>query len=120
MAPLSRGSSPPRGTPVGAVPLFLFPGPCSRFLGWRPGATTPSQGTRRRRALHMDGHALIKCVNQLNQDQNIPREVIFSSIEAAIQLAAQKHFGDPVEDIVVTIDRQTGTIEARRGDEPIE
>ena len=56
----------------------------------------------------MDGHALLKSINQLNQDQNIPREVIFSSIEAAIQLAAQKHFGEkgPAEDVVVTIDRR--------------
>src|SRR5262249_21775789 len=38
VAPLSRGSSPPWDTSVGAVPLFLFPGPCSRFSAWRPGA----------------------------------------------------------------------------------
>src|SRR5262245_26615938 len=70
----------------------------------------------------MDGHALIKYVNQLNQDRNIPRETIFSAIEAAIQLAAQKYFGEkgPAEDVVVTIDRNTGTIEAKKGDQPID
>ncbi|MBI1918477.1 MAG: transcription termination factor NusA, partial [Planctomycetes bacterium] len=70
----------------------------------------------------MDGHALLKSINQLNQDQNIPREVIFASIEAAIQLAAQKHFGEkgPAEDVVVTIDRDTGTIQAKKGDQSID
>src|SRR5262245_66323805 len=70
----------------------------------------------------MDGHALIKYVNQLNQDRNIPRETIFSAIEAAIQLAAQKYFGEkgPAEDVVVTIDRDRGTIEAKKGEQPLD
>src|SRR5262249_22600258 len=121
VAPLSRGYSPPWDTPVGAVPLFLFPGPCSRFLGWRPGAETPP-GNPTKETTRMDGHALIKYVNQLHQDRGIPRETIFTAIEAAIQLAAQKYFGEkgPAEDVVVTIDRDSGTIEAKKGEQPLD
>src|SRR5262249_13213651 len=51
--------------------------------------------------------------------KNIPKEVIFEGIEAAVQLAAQKHYGDE-ENIAVVIDRDTGDIQARRGEELID
>jgi N utilization substance protein A len=71
----------------------------------------------------MDGKALLNYVDQVHRDRHIPRETIFSTIESAIHLAAQKHFGgDRAEpdDVSVTIDRNSGAIEIKHGDKPVE
>ena len=71
----------------------------------------------------MDGKALLNYVDQVHRDRHIARETIFSTIESAIHLAAQKHFGgerDEPDDVSVTIDRNTGTIEIKHGEQPVE
>src|SRR5262245_7096032 len=67
----------------------------------------------------MKGSDLLRIVDQMHHEKNIPREVIFEGIEAALQLATEKHYGD-LEGIVVTIDRDSGDIQARRGEEAID
>src|SRR6266542_2865195 len=67
----------------------------------------------------MKGSDLLRIVAQMHHENNIPREIIFEGIEAAVQLATEKHYGE-LEPIVVNIDRDTGEIKARRGDEAID
>ena len=66
----------------------------------------------------MDGKALLNYVDLLYRDRGIQRETIFTAIEDAIHLAAQKHFGGERgtdDDVTVTIDRTNGTIQATKG-----
>ncbi len=61
---------------------------------------------------------LLDVIDKMHREKNIPKEVIFEGIEAAVQLAAERHFGTE-NDIVVTIDRDSGEIHAKKGEEPI-
>jgi hypothetical protein len=58
----------------------------------------------------------LKLVELMHREKNIPKELIFTGIEAAILLAAQKHYdvGEEDDDIQVTIDRDSGKIVAQR------
>jgi N utilization substance protein A len=67
----------------------------------------------------MNGNDLLRHVESMHRDKNIPRDVIFEGIEAAVQLAAEKHYG-PDQEIEVTIDRESGEIRARRGEDVID
>src|ERR1700680_888467 len=67
----------------------------------------------------MKGTDLLRIVDQMQHEKNIDREIIFSGIEAALQLATQKKFGEEIE-VVVTIDRDSGEIHARKGEEVID
>jgi N utilization substance protein A len=67
----------------------------------------------------MKGSELLRIVDQMQHEKNIKREVIFEGIEAALQMAAQKQYGEETE-IVVTIDKDTGQIHARKGLEEID
>src|SRR5262245_22098500 len=67
----------------------------------------------------MNGSDLLRIVDQMHHEKNIPKEVIFEGIEAALQLATEKHYGDE-EGIVVTIDRDSGNIVAQKGEEAID
>jgi N utilization substance protein A len=67
----------------------------------------------------MKGSDLLRIVDAMHHEKNIPKEVIFQGIEQALQLATEKHYGDE-EGISVTIDRDSGEIHARRGAEPID
>ena len=68
----------------------------------------------------MNGTDLLRKVDDLQRERNIPREVIFSSIEKALRLAILKRFNEEEdEDIVVSIDRQNGTVAARKGEREI-
>ena len=51
------------------------------------------------------GADLLRIVDQMHRDKNIPKEVIFDGIEAALQLATEKHYGEE-EEITVTIDHE--------------
>lgn len=64
----------------------------------------------------MKGSDLIRIVDEMQHQKNIDREIIFSGIEAALQLAAEKKFGEE-SGVVVSIDRDTGTINAKRGED---
>jgi N utilization substance protein A len=67
----------------------------------------------------MKGSDLLRIVDQMQHEKNIDREIIFSGIEAALQLATQKKYGEETE-VVVTIDRDSGEIHARKGEEEID
>jgi N utilization substance protein A len=67
----------------------------------------------------MNGSDLLRIVDQMHREKNIPKEIIFDGIEQALQLAAEKHYGDE-EGIVVTIDRDSGNIVAQKGDQAID
>lgn len=67
----------------------------------------------------MKGSDLLRIVDQMHHEKNIDREIIFSGIEAALQLAAMKKFGE--ESLVsVTISRDSGDIIAKKGEEDID
>jgi N utilization substance protein A len=67
----------------------------------------------------MNGADVLRIVDLMHREKNIPKEVIFSGIEAAVLLATQKHFNTE-EGVVVTIDRATGGIHAQKGEEVID
>jgi N utilization substance protein A len=67
----------------------------------------------------MNSGELLRIVDAMHREKNIPKEIIFGSIEAALQLATQKHYGEE-ENVVVAIDRDSGVIEARKGGELID
>jgi N utilization substance protein A len=67
----------------------------------------------------MKGSDLLRIVDQMQHEKNIDREIIFSGIEAALQLATQKKYGEETE-VQVTIDRDSGEIHARKGEEEID
>ena len=60
----------------------------------------------------MNGADLLRGVETIHREKNIPRELIFEAIESAIQLATEKHFGEEQE-VVVTIDREIGRASCR-------
>jgi N utilization substance protein A len=67
----------------------------------------------------MKGSDLLRIVDQMHHEKNIPREVIFDGIEAALQLATEKHYGEEAE-VAVVIDRESGEIHARKGEQQID
>jgi N utilization substance protein A len=67
----------------------------------------------------MNGADVLRVVDLMHREKNIPKEVIFEGIEAAVLLATQKHFATE-DGIVVTIDRSSGAIHAQKGEEVIE
>src|SRR5262245_53445206 len=76
-------------------------------------------GARNRGFVAMNGADVLRIVDMMHREKNIPKDIIFGSIEAAVQLATQKHYGEE-EGIVVTIDRDSGAIVAKRNDDLIE
>ena len=75
----------------------------------------------------MNGPELLRIVDAMHRDKNIPKEIIFEGIESALQLAAERAHGGGGEDeeeegpeVVVQIDRMNGAITATRGGEPID
>jgi len=67
----------------------------------------------------MRGSDVIRIVDQMHHEKNIPREVIFKGLEEALLLGAEKFFGED-EPITVTIDRDAGDINALKGEAPID
>jgi N utilization substance protein A len=67
----------------------------------------------------MKGSDLLRIVDQMHHEKNIDRNIIFEGIEAALQLATQKKFGEE-SGVVVSIDRDSGEINARKGEETID
>ena len=73
------------------------------------------------------GKDILKLVDAMHEEKKIPKDVIFGGIESAIQLAAERHFGVLPDDeeptgpgIHVHIDRATGDIVAKHGEEDID
>src|SRR2546430_16525532 len=67
----------------------------------------------------MKGSDLLRIVDQMHHEKNIPKEVIFDGIQAALQLATEKHYGDE-EGIAVSINRESGEIKAQKGEQIID
>jgi N utilization substance protein A len=65
------------------------------------------------------GNELVRAVETMNREKNIPPDLIYTAIERAIRLAIGKHFGDE-DDVTVTIDRQKGFIDAKKGEKLID
>ena len=56
---------------------------------------------------------LVRIVDSIHRDKNIPKEIVFEGIESALATAAKKHYPD-AEEIVVSIDRDSGEIDATK------
>jgi N utilization substance protein A len=67
----------------------------------------------------MNGPEILRIVDAMHRDKNIPKEVIFEGIESALLLAARKHYNE-AEDVAIAIDRNTGMIAATKGDVAID
>ncbi|HEV3118316.1 MAG TPA: transcription termination factor NusA [Gemmataceae bacterium] len=67
----------------------------------------------------MNGADVLRIVDLMHREKNIPKDVIFEGIEAALQLATQKQYGMESE-VAITIDRESGEIRARKGDVSID
>jgi N utilization substance protein A len=71
----------------------------------------------------MNGGELLRVADAVSRERNISKEIIFSSIEKAVRLAIQKRFDEMEEEqinVSVTIDRQSGVIQAQKGDQVLE
>ncbi|MBE3068747.1 MAG: transcription termination/antitermination protein NusA [Planctomycetes bacterium] len=60
----------------------------------------------------MNGAELVRIIDAIRREKNIDAEVVFQGIEAALSSAAKKHFG-AVDDVIVSIDRASGDIQAQ-------
>src|SRR5258708_4587168 len=67
----------------------------------------------------MNSAEVLRLVDVMHREKNIPKDVIFEGIQAALQLAAEKHYGE-LEGISVTIDRTSGEVQAQKGEEQID
>src|SRR3954468_2888798 len=52
---------------------------------------------------------MLRIVDSLHREKNIDKEIVFQAIEAALVTAAKKHYGE-LEDVTITIDRETGAM----------
>jgi len=63
------------------------------------------------------GSEMLMIVNKMHEEKKISKEVIFSGIEGALQVAIERAMGEDEEiQVEVNIDRLTGAISAKRGD----
>src|SRR5262245_14357505 len=88
--------------------------------------TAPDRHTPRVRRAHsrdwdylMKGSDLVRIIDEMQHLKNIDREIIFAGIESAMQLAAEKKYGEE-SGVVVTVDRDTGDILAKRGEDKLD
>jgi N utilization substance protein A len=62
---------------------------------------------------------LVRIVDSIHRDKNIPKEVLFEGIESALATAAKKHYPDAAE-ILVKIDPETGQIQTTKDGTEVE
>ncbi|QDV38062.1 transcription termination factor NusA [Tautonia plasticadhaerens] len=62
---------------------------------------------------------LVRIVDSIHREKNIPKEVLFEGLQSALATAARKHYPDAA-DITVTIDPDTGRIATVKDGEPVE
>ncbi len=67
----------------------------------------------------MNPDELLRIVDAIHREKNIEKEVVFKSIEAALVTVARKRYGDQA-DISISIDRKSGMITGRYGDQTID
>ncbi len=68
----------------------------------------------------MNGDDLKRAVDFVHREKNIPKEVIFASIEKAVRLAIHKCYEDDDDLVEVNIDRTSGNIIAQKGDRTLD
>jgi N utilization substance protein A len=61
---------------------------------------------------------LVRIVDSIHRDKNIPKDVLFEGIESALATAAKKHYPE-AEEILITIDRETGKTTATADGEAV-
>jgi len=61
---------------------------------------------------------LLRLVDSIRREKNIPRQIVLEGIEAALLSAARKHLGGS-EDIAITIDPESGEIRVTEDGEPV-
>lgn len=62
---------------------------------------------------------LVRIVDSIHREKNIPKEVLFEGLQSALATAARKHYPDAA-DITVTIDPDTGRIATVKDGEVVE
>ncbi len=62
---------------------------------------------------------LVRIVDSIHRDKNIPKDVLFEGIQSALAQAAKKHYPDAAE-ITVTIDPDSGKIQTVKDGEPVD
>ncbi len=67
----------------------------------------------------MNPNELLRLVDAIHRDKNIPKELVFEGIELALVSAAKKFYGEE-EEIVVRIDRQDGSISGHHNGVPLD
>jgi N utilization substance protein A len=68
----------------------------------------------------MRGKEILRLVDGLHRSKDIDEEVIFRAIEGALESAAKKHFDTTEEEIEVSVDRETGEVEAYISDQRVD
>ena len=71
----------------------------------------------------INGSEVLAIVNKMHADKNVNKEVIFSGIEAALKVAIERATGleeDEESNVAVSIDRLTGHISAKKGEEDVD
>ncbi len=61
---------------------------------------------------------LVRIVDSIHRDKNIPKDVLFEGIESALATAAKKHYPD-ADEITVSIDQDTGKISTLTDGKPV-
>jgi len=67
----------------------------------------------------MNANEVLRIVDSLHREKSIDKEVVFVAIESGLLSAARKHFGEDA-DLEFFIDRQTGEIAGRNGQEELD
>ena len=67
----------------------------------------------------MNPNELLRIVDSLHREKNIDTEIVFQAIEAALVSAVRRQFGEETE-IVVHIDRTTGSMQAVVNGNPLD
>ena len=67
----------------------------------------------------MNASEVLRIVDSIHRDKNIEKEIVFRTIESALVSAARKHFGEEA-DIEFIIDRESGQIAGRNGQEELD
>jgi N utilization substance protein A len=66
----------------------------------------------------MNTQELLRIIDAIHREKNIDKEIVFQAIESALVSAAKKHYGE-TEDVVVTINRNDGSIGATLNGNPL-
>ena len=61
---------------------------------------------------------LVRIVDSIHRDKNIPKDVLFEGIESALATAAKKHYPD-ADEITVSIDQESGKISTLTDGTPV-